>query len=303
MSEISAVLFENMGPIFIVVLFGYLLKKRSDVDKKALTRVVFYIFSPCLLFSGIVASDLVSAEFNQIMFYSITVMLLMGGIGFVIGRMLGFNRTEVGVIVMAAMFTNGGNFGLPLNQLRYGDPGLARAIIFFFCSGILMYTIGVLIVSSGKKSLADALRGLARLPIIYAVFLGLLIKVTGVQLPVALLKGLDIAGDGAIPIMLAVLGMQLADITNLAEVRIAIPATLIRLIIGPIVAVAMAELIGLQDLGRSVSILQASMPVAVATTVLATEFDVMPEAMTTTVVLSTLLSPITLVAIIQILGL
>jgi predicted permease len=59
----------------------------------------------------------------------------------------------------------------------------------------------------------------------------------------------------------------------------------------------------LQGLGRAVSILEASMPTAVIAIILATEYDVQPAAVTSTVVASTLLSVVSLPLVIYLLGL
>jgi hypothetical protein len=83
----------------------------------------------------------------------------------------------------------------------------------------------------------------------------------------------------------------------------ALPTVSLRLVIGPLMAVGIAILLGLEGLGRSTSIIEASMPPAVFTTILATEFDLQPTAVTGIVVLSTLLSPLTVAATITLLGL
>ena len=103
--------------------------------------------------------------------------------------------------------------------------------------------------------------------------------------------------------MLLVLGMQLADLQGVAALRLSIPAVSLRLLLGPLVGAGLAALLGLQGLGRATSIIEASMPTAVFTIILATEFDLQPTAVTSIVVLSTLFSPLTIAAVITILGL
>ena len=66
-------------------------------------------------------------------------------------------------------------------------------------------------------------------------------------------------------------------------------------------AFGLAGLIGLSGSARQAAILEASMPAAVINTLLATEFNAEPKLVTGTVVISTLLSPITLTIIIALL--
>jgi hypothetical protein len=73
------------------------------------------------------------------------------------------------------------------------------------------------------------------------------------------------------------------------------------LLVAPLVAFGLAGLIGLNGAARQAAILEASMPAAVINTLIATEFDAEPKLVTGTVVLSTVLSPITLTIVIALL--
>jgi predicted permease len=117
------------------------------------------------------------------------------------------------------------------------------------------------------------------------------------------MRGVEIASAGAIPTMLLVLGMQIADLKSLERIQLALPASLIRLLVAPVIAVLIAALLNLEGLARSTSIIEASMPTAVIMTIVATEFEIRPAFVTSTVVLSTLLSAVTLPAVISLLSL
>ena len=95
----------------------------------------------------------------------------------------------------------------------------------------------------------------------------------------------------------------MANVREFTDLKIALPAVGLRLLGGAIVAIIMASVYGLSGIGYNTSILQASMPTAVATTIVATEYDILPKAMTTIVFISTILSPITIALTILILGL
>lgn len=303
MADVLAVFTQNILPILVVASFGYLLRRVVGLEKQPIARLTFFVFSPCLLFSKLVGSSIPAAELLRLAGFALLSLTLMGVIGFGFGRILRFNRQETIILIMAAMFGNVGNFGLSLNELRYGSDGLAAAIPFYTVEAMLVWTVGVLIVSMGRSNLGESIKGLMKLPAIYAVVGAIVFSATAWTVPDALFSAIDIAGRGAIPVMLIVLGMQMADVREIEQVKLAVPAVGLRLLIGPLVGFALAPLFQIQGLNYSASMLQSSVPVAVATIVLATEYDVLPKAMTTTVVLSTLLAPFTLVAIIQILGL
>jgi malate permease and related proteins len=305
-NDVSAVLTQNIFPIFLVAAVGFGLRRWLAVDKKALSTAVFYALSPCLVFSSLVNSQLPGDELLQLALFALLSILAMGALGLVVGRLLGLNRTEIVALVLVLMFVNGGNYGLTLNTLRYGNEGLARAVVYFVTSTVLFFTLGVFIASlanSGRLGWRRSMLSLLRLPPLYAVIVALLVYTTGLVVPGPIMRAVEVAGAGAIPVMLLVLGMQMADMPGLDGMRLAIPATLLRLGVGPVVAVLVASWLGVQGISRAVSILEASMPTAVIAIILATEYDVQPAAVTSAVVASTLLSVVSLPLVIYFLGL
>lgn len=303
MSGILDVLLQNIAPIFLVAGMGYWLRRRLDVQPRPLSKVVFNVLSPCLVFASLVNSRLQTEELAQLAAFAISTILIMGALAFVVSRLLNFSRAASVTLILVVMFVNGGNYGLTLNQLRFGDAGLSRAIVYYVVSTMLVYTVGVFIASTGKLTWKDSLRRLVRVPAVYAVVAALIVYTLQIELPAPLMRGIEVAAAGAVPVMIIVLGMQLASVRGVVSWRFAGLASFLRLIVGALVAVGVANLLGLQGLTRSVSILEASMPTAVITTVLATEFEVLPPVVTSVVVLTTLLSPITISLLIQLLGL
>lgn len=303
MNGIVEVLTQNILPIFLVAGLGFWLRRFKHVETRPVASIVFNGFSPALVFASLVNSALPVTELGQLAAFAVLSIVLMGTIGILSGRLMGLSKVDHAVFLLALMFVNGGNYGLTLNQLRYGEDGLSMAVVYYIVSSILVYTVGVFIVSTGRRNWRDALRKLASVPAIYAV--GLALIVYGLQIPVPgpLMSAIDLAAGGAIPAMVLVLGMNMADLARLANFRVTVPAVTLRLVVGPAVALFVAALLGLQGLNRSVSIIEASMPTAVLTTVLTTEFDVEPAMMTGIVVLSTLLSPITLSLLINLFNL
>lgn len=303
MNNILAVFTQNILPIFIVAGMGYLLQKWQALDKRTLSRVTLYILSPALVFSSLVNSELNTGELGSLVVFAVLSMTTMAVIAFVSAQLMRFSRKETAVLVITVVFVNGGNYGLTLNQLRYGEVGLALAIVYYATSTVLLYSAGIFIASMGRLSWRAALRHLFRLPPIYAALAAILVYYFSIPVPAPLMSAVKIAGQGAIPVMLLVLGMQMADMQGHGEWRLAIPAIGLRLLLAPLVAVGIAGFIGLQGLSRSTAVIEASMPTAVIAIILATEFELQPTAVTSIVIWSTLLSPITISLVITWFGL
>ena len=282
---------------------GFALRMGLGVDKRALSNLSFYILSPALVFSSLVNTNIAGEELIQLVAFVIIMTLSMGLIAFASGKLLRLPRIDTIALILVVMIVNSGNYGLTFNELRFGSEGLARALVYWVISTMLVFTLGVFVASMGRANSRESLTRLIRLPAFYAVILAIIVFTFSISIPVPIMRGVELAGSGAIPVMLVVLGMQVADLKGLDRVWLSVPASILRLLVAPLIAVMVARLLGLQGLTRSTAIIEASMPTAVITTIMATEFMVRPGLVTSTVVLTTILSAITLPLVITLLGL
>ncbi|HEY4688050.1 MAG TPA: AEC family transporter [Anaerolineae bacterium] len=306
MNELLAILAHDILPIFIVIGLGFAFGRRFKPDVQVLSRLTFFVFSPCLAFRLLVTSNLAGSEIGQIALFTVSVALIMGGLGWITARALRLDARAAASLVLVSMFVNGGNYGLGVNQRAFGDDGLARAIIYFVTSTVMVYTIGTSIAAgSDGAGWRGAARRVLSVPPVYAVIAALLVRAWAIDLTQPalepILAGIGIAANAAIPAMLAILGMQLALTTVGNHLRPALAASGLRLIVSPFVAWGAASLIGLTGVARQASIVEASMPAAVINIILATEYGAAPGLATSAVTLSTLLSPITLTVILSLL--
>ena len=299
MKALPAILYNNIVPVFIVIGLGYILERRLKIEIKSVSRTIFYALTPCLVFSSLVKSTVSGGEFWNIASFEILITLIVALVAWGVARALRFDRVMESAFLLVTIFVNAGNYGLSVNQLAFGDEALARAIIYFVVSSLLINTTGVYLASRGKARAGEALLNVFKAPIVYAVFLAVLVKLINLNVmgsPV--FKAVEMVGQGAVPLMLLLLGMQLAKTPLAQGMRTAGLAAFIRLAVAPIIAFSLAKLLGLTGPTLQACVVEASMPTAVTTAVLAIEFDARPEFVTSAIFLSTLASPITLTLII-----
>jgi predicted permease len=238
----------------------------------------------------------------QIAAFAVVSTVVVGLITYLAARVFNLERKTIVAVLLVTMFTNAGNYGLSLNGFTFGEDALAYASIYFVCSATMIYTLGVAIASMGKASLKTALINLLKFPTLYALLIGVVFNTTGWQLPLALDRAVSTLGDGAIPAMLVVLGMQLGNAKLEGRVSTIGLATGLRLVAAPLIAFGLSMLFRLEGPALQAGVTEASMPTAVMTIILATEFDVRPAFVSTVVATTTILSPLTLTPLIQLLG-
>ncbi len=292
----------NILPIFITAGAGFFLGRTIEIDPRTISRVTFYIFSPCLVFRLLTQNELEQGAIIQMAGIAISSVSIMGLITFLVTKLLKFDRKLMVAVMLTTMFTNAGNFGLALIDYAFGKNALAYASIYFVTSGTMLYTIGVLVASMGKASFRQAIIGLFRLPTLYALLLAFLFKRMEWELPISIQRPVELLSQAAIPTMLVLLGLQLQRAVWGTKGTAMIVATFIRLVVSPFVAYGLSVPFALQGPGLQAGITEPSMPSAVMATVLATEYEVEPEFVTTVVTTTTLLSPLTLTPILAFLG-
>src|ERR1044071_4402105 len=292
----------NILPIILLAGAGFALGKMLQIDPRSLGRVVFYVFSPVLLFDLLVNNQLKFNEAAIVAVFAICFILFMGLITLLLGSLFKLERPALIAILVTTMFANTGNYGLPLVSFAFGEQALSYAGIYFATTTLLFYTLGVFLASLGHMSLKEAMIGLLKIPTLYAVLLSILINTLNMPIPVPVTRAVDLAAGGSIPLMLVLLGVQLTSLEFSENQRALQLSVGLRLIVAPLIALLFAALFGLSVPARQASVTEASMPGMVSATVLATEYELDTRLVTAVIFISTLLSPLTLTPLLVYLG-
>jgi len=283
-------------PIFLAAGAGFALGRRFQLDLRSLSRVAFFVFSPCLVFDSLTHSVLAGSTFAQVGAVSLGATAAIATIAFLSGKALRLERHTLATLIVAATFGNAGNFGLAVSKFAFGDAALAVAVIYYVFNSLAVYTLGVAVAASGKQSWRDVLSHALILPTTIAVIIAAIMKWTGVSTPQPLDRAVSLLSQAAIPLMLMLLGLQLASIREFPRSRLGLIglAALSQLIVAPLITLGLASALQLSGVTLQAVVVESAMPTAVITTILAVEYDLDATLVSGTVVLSTLLSPLTL---------
>ena len=292
----------NILPIILLGSAGYVLGKVLHVDSRGIGRIVFYVFSPVLIFDLMIKSQLKLGEAASVIGFTVSVVLIVGVITYILGKFIKVERTALISILITSMFANTGNYGLPLVSFAFGEKALSYAGIYFVTTTLMFYSLGVLLASLGHMNFKEAALGLLKVPTLYAVLLALIVNATHYQLPLGLERAVDLASGGTIPLMLVLLGLQMTQVEFSSNLRALQLSVSMRLLIAPILALLIAVVYGIQGFARQGAMTQASMPSMVSATVLAAEYNLDSKLIAAVVFVSTLLSPLTLTPLLVFLG-
>lgn len=302
MTHIAALFADNILPILVAAAIGFILQRTLKINPRPLSQVVFYVFTPCLVFSLLVSSQILADDMARMAGLALAGLLIMAALSWGAARLLRLPLSLTSVFVLTSTFMNSGNFGLPLNELALGEAALAWASLFFITSSSVVNSLGVYIATAGSARPLEALKGLLKVPVIYMIPLALLVRFSGVDLPQPVWVPVRLLGSAAIPVMLLLLGMHIGRSGLPRQKGPLMLAVGLRLLLSPAMLWVLASRFAMPDIARQAAILESATPTAVYTTVLASQFDLDAEFASGTVLASTLLCPLTLTPLISLLG-
>lgn len=276
MSGVLAPFTSAILPIIAIAAVGYLIARQTGLEVDPLNTVAINFFLPALVFHGIATTDLSGETVIRLVVGVLAYIFILMGIAYVGGRALGVSDALLPAVALSSTFTNSGFVGIPLLGFVFGDLGRTTATLYITTQGVVLYTLGVYAVSSGGESAAlEAVREVFRLPLVYAVAAAAALRGLRLVPPTdgTFMTTVDTVGSASIPLMLTVVGIQLAEVKLGALRRTVFPAGL-KLVVAPVVGAALALAVGFSDPRISnIFVIECATPTAVTSLALIIAYD------------------------------
>ena len=268
-------------PVFLIVAIGYGYARRRPPDLTVFNRIALDVLAPVLVYSALAAKDFRLADHVPLLIGG-TVLILGGGLlAWPLARAFGAQpRTLVPVV----MFNNCGNMGLPLALLAFGPANFGAAVALFSVSNLFHFSLGARITSRQART-----RDLLTSPLMIGTALGFLSALTDVRPPDVLLSGLKLLGDALLPMMLFALGVRLTSLTR-AGLALGLLGALARPLIGLVIAIPLAWVLGIEGAARGQLLLFAALPPAVMQFMLADRYHQEPDKVAAMIMLGNALA-------------
>lgn len=294
---------EVLVPVFLIVGAGWALGRRLRLDPLPLARLTFWILSPALIFESLRTAQLPAENYGIVVGFVVAHYLAMFLLSLPLRRLLfpGDPGAQA-VASLVLVFGNCGNLGLPILLFAYGQSGFDVGVVFLVTNTALLATLGVAIASwEGRGSWKKLPASLLTVPWLYAVVGALLVRRFW-ELPAWISRATELLSKGAIPVLLLLLGLELARIQPRRIAGAAVWLATLRLGLASLLSWGLASLFGATGVVRGSLILEGSVPTAVNSFLLALQFRRRPELAAGALLLSTALSVGTLYLTLLLLG-
>src|SRR5699024_8666853 len=298
-------LFFIILPVLIIFGIGFIGQKLIGFDIKSISTAALYLMSPFLAFRTFYTNPL-NMDYIYIIAFCLILTVALFAVVWITGKLMGATMPQMSAVILGGGFMHSGCYGAPVVLFACGAIGFDYAVVMMVFQSLLMNTIGIFFASLGGEenaTLHESFQRVIRMPLIYAAFLGVGMQAIHVDLPQPLMEGISMVADASIPTVMLVLGMQLAAIQRKrVAYRYVTAVTIIRMIASPIIAMVILLFMPVNDLLRSVLILQTAMPAAANTTMFALQFGTELDLVSFTTFITTIISIVTIPIVLFFLG-
>ncbi len=297
-----AIFIEVVLPVLLIFAASFGLQKWKRIDIRSVSTVAIYILTPALVFPTFYKADLNRDYLNMVIF----ALLLLAAILVIVtvySKIMRYSESVESGLILSTAFMNAGNFGSPIILFAYGQRGFDYSVSFLVLQAIIMNFFGIYYAARGGAGVKLALKTVMQMPPTYATIIALLMNVFDIGMPANIMSAIELVAKAAIPMVMLILGMQLAEIQlkNLQWTKITF-GTVTRLFISPVIAYVIIQFFPMDPLLEKVLIVSAAMPSAATTTMFAVQYDSEPDLVSSITLITTLVSIVTITLLLGIMG-
>lgn len=250
-------------PLLIIFLIGLFLRYRGIFNQKNgddFIKLVFFVSLPGLIINSLTKVEL-NSDFAFLPLISAIIIFTIYFISLLTGKLFKLPKPTLGVFIIGTMILNNG-FVIPFVFETFGDEGLARLMIFDFSNGLLTFTFVYFQAckyGNNNTSKKSSYKKFLYSPPIWALFAGILINITGVNMPAVLSDFFKIAGDLTIPLLMLTMGIYFKP--KAIRMWPLFTGIFIRTGIGFALGFFLCYIFGLEGLNRTIVLISSAAPI------------------------------------------
>lgn len=299
--------FGGIFSLLVVVLLGYLLAYRGffapETEKRMpgfVTNISLPPFLACTIVSSFRRDDLFHMLYGALA--PLILMVLLFAIAYATARALKMDRHHFGLFCACVSNPNTIFIGIPVNMALFGEEAVPYVLLYYFASTFFFWTVGNYYISRDKRN-GDCpvpagkgfhWRRIVSAPM-YGFLSGLFIVCMDIRIPAFIFQSANIVGQLTTPLALIFIGITLhgMNLKRLRPDRDMILALGGRMVLSPLLMLAILPFFNLPQLMGNVFVMQSSLPVLMQVAILSAYYNTDPEFGSVMVSLSTILCVLT----------
>ncbi|MEE4213554.1 MAG: AEC family transporter [Bacteroidales bacterium] len=304
----QSVIIEQILFLAVLVLIGVIASRIGVIREKerdGLVKIIFNITLPLLLFTNFSKLEMTPEILRNsylLIIISLVVIVLMLLLAWLSSLFFRMNHAQLSVFIPHNAFGNVLYFGFPVVNALFGELGLFYASIYAFVSIMLLWTVGIYVITrKGGTSFRRSMKNMLN-PNSVAILAGFILFLLKVKIPGFLLKPFVSLGDTTIYLSMLYIGalLGLMKVRGVFSNKYVYLTSINKTLLFPFIFIlgfaALNNYTGIviDPLIVSVVIVEAAMPCMANIVIIAKMYRVDDQLATANVFISTLMSIVTL---------
>ena len=297
----------TVASIFLLLLAGYGAKRLGALkasDAAVVNSLVVNLTMPAFIFVSIHNKPITSAMIKApILGFAMQIVVM--GMAYCAARALRLDRRTTGALMLVSTFGNTGFLGYPVVTAAFrGDKHAILSAVMFdeFAMAIALNSIGVAVAAAfaGTKFEWTSLLEFLKTPLFPATVVSLILR--QVPVPPLVVTTLDYLAAGTVPLAMISIGLSLSAGTVKGYPAALVAALALKMMALPVLMWLMLPLVGVGGIVKQVAVLEAAMPSAVFSGIVAARYGANGAFAAAAVFALTLASVVVLPAILLLIG-
>ncbi|MBL6932362.1 MAG: AEC family transporter [Rhodospirillales bacterium] len=303
-------IFSALTPVFLMILLGYMLKKRELVSEafwSPAEKMTYFLFFPSLLLANTAKAEFGEIDVTPMIWASCSGVLVISALALLARPRLDLDGPAFTSVFQGTIRPNV-YLGIAAAVALYDGAGLTLVSVCVAVVVPLVNILSVIVLVRHARQRGDipnwsqTLEPVARNPLIIACALGALLNVTGIGLPPLIGPFLEILGRAALPIGLLAVGAGLDfDAMRKAGLTVGL-TTAVKLCALPAITYLTCQAFGVSGLSQTIVVLYAALPVSATSYVLARQMGGDTALLAGTITATTVFAMITMPIIVVLLS-
>ncbi|MCL1057976.1 AEC family transporter [Shewanella gelidimarina] len=286
-------------PLIFMAVLGYVLTTKSVFSKEQISGIslfTFYLSIPAFLFINMVQADLSKSFDIKALACFYLPVLAAYGIGVALYCFLRKGQSKL--IANASAYGLGCSYsntilvGLPIIVGALGQEMMGNVFVIITFHSALLFSLTFMLAlreeGAGVKCW-PFIKGIVLNPIVMSISLGLLLNILHIPLYENVVNGINLLSQPALACALFVLGANLSFYKIAKDWKLALLASLVKLLVLPALVYALGLLFKLEQQLLAVLVLLSASPLGINAYLVAMQVKAQQTVIASTVVLSTVL--------------
>lgn len=263
MNDIFNVVASEIMVMLVFIIIGWLLRRfgiLKDGTGRIMGNLLVWVFIPATVIKSLSANFTVSnlSEKLSILVAGIVVVAICFVIAIPLGKILGTSDYSKKIYSYSFVIPNTSYVGIPLMMAVFGEEKCCDMVVFTIPFMLVMYTWGMYVLTRQEKISLKTINN----PVVYSIVIGIVLGLTGIQIPKIPATILTNAGNCIAPCAMILAGNVVASkpLKSLFGCGKAYIASIIRLVGIPLIIAVPMILLGIDKNITFISVISTAMP-------------------------------------------